>query len=94
MGEGGAFWSRRSGADCVGRGRWRGVGGRTPWTNDHWRFFLRNLKRDVLNDGGTLFMTLANGKLTEESWAYLESIADWTVEKSKQIQISKFDDLG
>jgi hypothetical protein len=67
-------------------------GGRTPWTIDHWRVFLRNLKLDILNDGGMLFMTLTNGKLTKESWGYLQSIADWTVEKSKQIHISKFED--
>ena len=61
-----------------------------PWSVDQWRFFLRSLKRDVLNDGGILFMTLADGKLTPESWSFLVSIGDRSVEKSKQIQISKF----
>lgn len=64
-----------------------------PWTVEHWRFFLASVKRDVLNDGGLLFLVLADGKLTPESWSYLVSLADKTVEKSKQIQITNFDSL-
>jgi SAM-dependent methyltransferase len=67
---------------------------RKPWSVDHWKFFLKSLRRDVLNDGGILFMTLADGKLTPESWSFLVSISDRSVEKSKQIQITKFDRLG
>lgn len=67
---------------------------RKPWSVDHWRFFLKSLRRDVLNDGGILFMTLADGKLTPDSWSFLVSVADRTVEKSKQIQITDFDRLG
>ena len=65
-----------------------------PWTADHWRVFLKSLKRDVLNDHGFLFMTLADGKLTPESWSYLVSIAEWSFEKSKHIRITNFDALG
>jgi SAM-dependent methyltransferase len=64
---------------------------RNPWSTDHWRFFLRSLKENVLNDGGVLFMTLADGKLTPESWSYLVSIADHSVDRTKLIQISKFE---
>lgn len=67
---------------------------RKPWSVDHWRFFLKSLRADVLNDGGVLFMTLADGKLTPQSWSYLVSLSDRSIEKSKQIQISKFDALG
>jgi len=67
---------------------------RRPWSVAQWRFFLKSLKADVLNDGGVLFMTLADGKLTPESWSYLVSLADRTVEKSKQILITNFDSLG
>jgi len=66
---------------------------RKPWSAEHWHFFLRSLRHDVLNDGGILFMTLADGKVTPESWSFLTSIADWNVEKSKQIYITKFDKL-
>jgi SAM-dependent methyltransferase len=65
-----------------------------PWSVEHWRFFLKSLKRDVLNDGGVLFMTLADGKLTPESWSYLAALADRSIEKSKQLHITKFDALG
>ncbi|MBV8977701.1 MAG: class I SAM-dependent methyltransferase [Alphaproteobacteria bacterium] len=65
-----------------------------PWTADHWRVFLKSLKADVLTENGFLFMTLADGKLTPESWSYLASIAEWSFEKSKQIKITKFDALG
>jgi len=61
-----------------------------PWTPDHWRFFLKSLKRDVLHDGGFVFMTLTNGKTTPESWSYLASVADHSVEQIKLIQISNF----
>lgn len=64
---------------------------RKPWSVGHWKSFLKSLKRDVLNDDGILFMTLADGKLTEESWSYLVSLSDRSIEKSKQIQITNFD---
>ena len=60
-----------------------------PWTADQWRYFLNDLQENVLNEHGTLFMTLADGKLTEDSWAYLKSLSDWSVDKSKQVILRK-----
>ena len=60
-----------------------------PWTVDQWRYFLNDLQTNVLAEHGTLFMTLADGKLTEDSWAYLKSLSDWSVDKSKQIILRK-----
>jgi hypothetical protein len=61
-----------------------------PWSVHHWQFFLDSLRRDVLSEKGVLFMMLADEKLTEETWAYLKSLADWSVDRSKQVFISAF----
>lgn len=61
-----------------------------PWTVEHWRYFLISLKRDALAADGILFMTLADQKLTSESWAFLKSVAEHSEEKSKQILVSNF----
>jgi len=64
--------------------------GKTPWTAEQWRFFLKTLKEDVLAPHGVLFMSLANNKLTDESWDYLAERADWTEPRNKLIFISNF----
>ncbi|MBV9529368.1 MAG: hypothetical protein JOZ79_13545 [Sphingomonas sp.] len=49
-----------------------------PWTIDAWKFFLKDLHDNVLAEGGELFMSLANGKLTDEVWDYLSERAVFT----------------
>ena len=54
-----------------------------PWPSDVWNFFINNVKTSLLNPGGGVFLQLTNGKLTNESWGYLQSIAEWSDEKQK-----------
>lgn len=61
-----------------------------PWTIAYWQYFLGNLRRDVLEPEGQLFMMLADDKLTPDVWTYLTSLGDWSVERSKQLFISNF----
>lgn len=61
-----------------------------PWSIDNWKFFLADLKHNVLTDKGLLFLMLDDKKLTDEVWNYLVSIAEWSVLRSKQIFISDF----
>lgn len=64
-----------------------------PWSVEHWRFFLLDLRENVLNDGGALCMTLDDTKLTADSWSFLRDLSDKYVEKKKQILISNFSSL-
>lgn len=66
---------------------------RQPWDVITWRFFLADLKCNILTPGGMLFLMLDDKKLTVEVWNYLLSIADWSVQRSKQIFISHFSQL-
>ena len=59
-----------------------------PWSIDAWRFFLNDLRENVLTEDGELFMALANGKLTPEVWDYLSSRAVFTIQSSKQIHFT------
>lgn len=56
-----------------------------PWSIAAWNFFLDDLRRNVLAEGGEVFMSLADGKLTDEVWTYLKERAAWTNDRSKQI---------
>lgn len=62
-----------------------------PWSIDAWRFFLDDLHRNVLAEGGELFMSLADEKLTDEVWAWLKAHAVFSNDVSKQI---RFTDLS
>ncbi len=64
-----------------------------PWTADHWRFFLKDVKDNVLKPDGEVFLVLANNKLTEESWRYVASQGEWSTEKTKQVLIRDFSKL-
>jgi hypothetical protein len=59
-----------------------------PWTRQHWEFFLRDLRNNVVIDGGKIFLVLDDKKLTDESWSYLSSLAEWTEFRTKQVFIS------
>ncbi len=59
-----------------------------PWTIEAWRFFLNDLRENVLTEDGELFMALANGKLTPEVWDYLSARAVFKVDASKQIHFT------
>jgi hypothetical protein len=59
-----------------------------PWTRQHWEFFLKDLGNNVTTDRGTVFLVLDNKKLTDESWSYLSSLAEWAECRSKQVLIS------
>lgn len=59
-----------------------------PWTIDAWKFFLADLHANVLEDGGELFMSLADGKLTPEVWAYLSERSVFHNDRSKQIHFT------
>jgi hypothetical protein len=58
-----------------------------PWSIEAWNFFLDDLRRNVLTEGGEVFMSLTRGKLTDEVWAYLSKHAAWTDDNYKQIRI-------
>lgn len=60
-----------------------------PWTTEQWEFFLTHLTVNVAKPSGRLFMSLANDKLTEESWIYLRERADWNDETAKRVYFSK-----
>jgi hypothetical protein len=60
------------------------------WDIPRWDFFLRSLKRNVLNDNGTLFMTLMNKKLDDKTWEHLKAKSSWSVDREKQIMIKDF----
>ncbi|HTT97339.1 MAG TPA: class I SAM-dependent methyltransferase [Rhizomicrobium sp.] len=64
-----------------------------PWSVDQWRFFLLDLKENILNDGGVLCMTLDDAKLTPDSWSFLRNLSEKCVERKKQILISDFSNL-
>jgi SAM-dependent methyltransferase len=61
-----------------------------PWGVDYWRFFLTDLRANVLTENGELLLVLTNNKLTNESWNYLASLGNWTNEKSRQVFITDF----
>lgn len=56
-----------------------------PWTIEAWKFFLNDLRENVLTEDGDLFMALADGKLTPEVWEYLSTRAQSVTEKSRQL---------
>lgn len=56
-----------------------------PWGIEAWNFFMKDLRENVLAEGGEVFMTLADGKLTDEVWNYLKSHAVFSHDKMKQI---------
>jgi hypothetical protein len=61
---------------------------RQPWTIDAWKFFVNDLRENVLTDAGELFMSLADDKLTPEAWTYLAKRAAFANEVNKQVHIT------
>ena len=48
-----------------------------PWGMDTWKVFLENISKFWLKDDGRVFLSLTSGKITEESWSFLEGISEW-----------------
>lgn len=67
---------------------------RKPWSADAWRFFLADVRDNVLTDNGEIYMTLDDNKLSEESWAYLTSRAVFVNNKAKQVRIADLSNLN
>jgi len=64
---------------------------RQPWSAEHWEYFLKDVKYNVLTKCGVIFLLLDSKKLTEESWSYISSLAEWSDAVTKQVFISKLD---
>lgn len=63
------------------------------WQPEDWGFFLRSLKDRVLAPSGKVYLQLTDPLLNSASWSYLQGLADWSVDRSKQIVIgSQLDD--
>jgi hypothetical protein len=60
-----------------------------PWTVDDWTFFLKDLRDNVLTGGGSLYLNLTPGVFEERSWAFLTSIGDGVIEKSRTVSIAR-----
>lgn len=58
-----------------------------PWPAGLWEVFINNLKISLLNPGGRIFLQLTNGKMTNESWAFIQSISEWSDDKQKYAYI-------
>ena len=55
------------------------------WTASNWDGFLRRLEESVLTAQGSLFMSLADNKLSPAVWAHLKRRATWAVDQSKTL---------
>ena len=64
-------------------------GDKQPWSVEYWKYFLKDVKHNVLTKRGTIFMALDSKKLTDESWSYVSSLAEWNNVVSKQLFIGK-----
>ncbi len=58
-----------------------------PWTAAHWKFFLTDMRENVLNPSGEMFLVLTNNKVTQESWNYVAGFGDWRDDARKQVWI-------
>lgn len=67
---------------------------RKPWSIDAWTYFLSDVRDNVLTDGGEIYMSLDNNKLTEQSWAFLSSHAMFVNDKAKQVRIADLSAIG
>lgn len=65
-----------------------------PWSIEAWNFFLNDLRDNVLVEGGEVFMSLTDGKLTPEVWSYLSARAVFINDVSKQIHITDLSQFG
>lgn len=68
-------------------------GKKLPWTIDHWKYFLRDVRDNVLNPGGQIFIVLDDKKLTRETWQFLVDASDFHDELNKQVQIADWQRL-
>ena len=65
-----------------------------PWSEEHWRFFLTDLKTNVLTERGVVFMRLTHDKLTDKAWDYLVSLSEWHEDQSRQVYITDLSRLS
>jgi SAM-dependent methyltransferase len=58
---------------------------RTPWSIEAWEFFLHSLGTSVLKESGNVYLNLTNGKVTDEVWGHLASLAEWSDENRREL---------
>lgn len=64
-----------------------------PWAVEDWKWFVASCFRVWLKNGGRLAMSLAKGKMTEESWSYLDSISSKSDGQRLILEISEVSEL-
>jgi hypothetical protein len=67
---------------------------KNPWSAEHWRFFLTDLKTNVLAERGVIFMRLTHDKLTDGAWDYLVALSEWHEDQSRQVFITDLSKLS
>lgn len=67
---------------------------RRPWTIEAWNFFLQDLRDNVLAEGGEVYMSLADDKLTQEVWSHLCEGAAFVNHTTKNIHLTDLARFG
>jgi|GEM_PF-2367372 len=60
-----------------------------PWTVADWTFLLEDLRDNVLEEGGKLYLNLTPGVYDAASWAFLKGIGGEVIEKSRTLSITR-----
>jgi hypothetical protein len=60
-----------------------------PWSIDEWKFFLADLRDNVLTETGRVYFNLTNAACDEESWAFVKSIGEGVIERNRTLTISR-----
>jgi hypothetical protein len=58
-----------------------------PWTVRDWTFFLKDLRDNVLAEGGSIYLNLTPGVYDEQSWGFLTGVGHGVIEKSRTLSI-------
>lgn len=67
---------------------------RTPWAPETWRFFLRDVRDNVLKPGGDLILKLNNEAITDAVWQYLSARASEADPNSKLVRFDRLSKLS
>ncbi|MDQ2860968.1 MAG: class I SAM-dependent methyltransferase [Pseudomonadota bacterium] len=62
---------------------------RAPWSVADWTFLLKDLRDNVLAEGGSLYLNLTPGVYDEASWAFLKGVGGEVIEKSRTVSIAR-----
>ena len=62
-----------------------------PWDIAAWKFFFQDLRNNVLEPDGDVYMTFDRGKITDEVWHYLADRAHFHHEGTRQIHWTTLD---